>query len=226
MKKYIVLSEKSWHRKTFENLKNRFPEDDWILMTDREQFNEARLEEVKPDRIFIPHWSYIIPKEIYKQYQCIVFHMTDLPYGRGGSPLQNLITRGISNTKISAIRVEEGIDSGPVYLKKDLLLSGTAREIFLRASIVIEEMIGDILKKDPVPQSQHGEVITFKRRKPEDGDIARLDSIASVYDYIRMLDCEGYPKAYIENENFRFEFSRAALESEKEIFADVRIIKK
>ena len=29
--------------------------------------------------------------------------MTDLPYGRGGSPLQNLIIRGFESTKISAI---------------------------------------------------------------------------------------------------------------------------
>ena len=41
-----------------------------------------------------------------------------------------------------------------------------------------------------------------------------------------MLDCEGYPNAFIENKNFRFEFTRASLKSEKEIIADVRIIKK
>jgi methionyl-tRNA formyltransferase len=41
-----------------------------------------------------------------------------------------------------------------------------------------------------------------------------------------MLDCEGYPAAFIENEHFRFEFTRASLKSEKEIIADVRIIKK
>ena len=226
MKKYIVLSEKSWNRESFENLESSFPEDEWILITKKDEFILASLEEIKPDRIFIPHWSYIIPKEIYKQYECIVFHMTDLPFGRGGSPLQNLIVRGISNTKISAIRVEEGIDTGPIYLKEDLLLFGTAREIFFRAAKVIEGMIGDIIKKDPVPQSQEGEVTSFKRRKPEQSDIARLDDIGSVYDHIRMLDCEGYPRAYIENKNFRFEFSRAALQSDKEVFADVRIIKK
>lgn len=44
--------------------------------------------------------------------------MTDLPYGRGGSPLQNLIVRNHYKTKISEIRVKKEIDSGPIYLKK------------------------------------------------------------------------------------------------------------
>ena len=32
-------------------------------------------------------------QEIHENYKCIIFHMTDLPFGRGGSPLQNLISR-------------------------------------------------------------------------------------------------------------------------------------
>ena len=82
----------------------------------------------------IPHWSYIIPKDIFNLFNCVVFHMTDLPFGRGGSPLQNLIIRGYEKTKISALKVTNGIDSGPIYLKKPLSLDGTAYEIMIRAS--------------------------------------------------------------------------------------------
>ena len=64
----------------------------------------------------------IIPKKIYSNYDCIVFHMTDLPYGRGGSPLQNLIVRGHKETKISALNVQSGLDTGDIYLKKKLIL--------------------------------------------------------------------------------------------------------
>jgi len=45
--------------------------------------------------------------------------MTDLPFGRGGSPLQNLIERGIKKTKISAIKVDGGIDTGDIFFKRD-----------------------------------------------------------------------------------------------------------
>ena len=49
-----------------------------------------------------------------------------------------------------------------------------------------------------------------------------LDSLVSVYDYIRMLDADGYPHAFVEVGNLRFEFDRAALK-DGFIEADVKI---
>jgi methionyl-tRNA formyltransferase len=226
METFIILSEKSWHKPLFESLKRNHSQYNWILIDKKEDFSTGNLEKISPDKIFIPHWSYIIPASIYENYECVVFHETDLPYGRGGSPIQNLIARGINNTKISALKAGKGLDTGPIYLKKDLNLNGTTKEIFLRCSGIIEEMIEEIIQEDIKPVPQEGDVVEFKRRKPEDGDLNDLSETDRVYDFIRMLDCEGYPAAYIENEHFRFEFTRASLKSEKEIIADVRIIKK
>ena len=80
--------------------------------------------------------------------------MTDLPYGRGGSPLQNLIIRNNKSTKISAIKVESGIDTGGIYLKNDLDLSGTAKDIFDKSSDIIYNMISEIIIKDLKPIQQ------------------------------------------------------------------------
>ena len=123
---FIILSEKKWHENLFFNLKKKFSKDKWIHISKKEDFNYENLLSMNPTKIFIPHWSYIIPNEIYNHFDCIVFHMTDLPYGRGGSPLQNLIVRGHKLTKISAIKVQKGLDTGAVYLKKELSLFGTA----------------------------------------------------------------------------------------------------
>ena len=41
-----------------------------------------------------------------------------------------------------------------------------------------------------------------------------------------MLDAEGYPKAFIENKYFKFEFSNATVKDGEEIKAEIRIIKK
>ena len=100
--------------------------------------------------------------------------MTDLPFGRGGSPLQNLIVRGINETKISALRCVEEVDAGPIFMKKSLSLHGTAQEIYIRANIIIEEMIVFLIKNKPDPQDQIGEVVMFKRRKENEGDLAKL----------------------------------------------------
>jgi methionyl-tRNA formyltransferase len=153
------------------------------------------------------------------------FSYDDLPYGRGGSPLQNLIALGYQTTRLSAIRVTEGLDSGEVYLKKELNLGGTAEEIFLRASGIMEEMIHEIIEKRPVPLPQSGEPVVFKRRKPEQSNILEITSLEKLYDQIRMLDADGYPKAFLETEHFRLEFSRASLKKDC-LLADVRVIKK
>lgn len=226
MATYILLSEKDWHKPMFSFFKENDNENTWVLIDTKQDFSTQNLSRIKPDKIFIPHWSYIIPAEIYNNFTCIVFHMTDLPFGRGGSPLQNLIVRGITETQITALKVEKGLDTGDYYLKKPLNLNGTAKEIFLRSRFIVQDMIAEIIEKKPAPQKQQGEVIDFKRRKPEDGNIKELKELEDIYDYIRMLDCEGYPLAFLENEHFRFEFSRASLKTDKEILADVRIIKK
>jgi methionyl-tRNA formyltransferase len=227
MNKYIILSEKSWNSNLKKQLELQFPNDKWILINRKEDFNIDFLMEYKPSKIFIPHWSYILSSDIYNNYECVVFHMTDLPFGRGGSPLQNLISRGYKRTKISAIKVQKGIDTGDVYLKKELDLKGTASEIFERANFVIEKMIHLIIKKKLKPIPQVGDVVEFKRREVKDSSIKELCELDKVYDYIRMLDCEGYPSAFIETSCIKFEFTKANFDVGNQIiFANVRIIKK
>lgn len=221
----VVLSEKEWHYPLVEDLKKELAGYKVFHCTEKDQFTREWLAPINPQYVFIPHWSYIIPKSIYENFECVVFHMTDLPYGRGGSPLQNLIVRGATETKISALRVNEGIDTGPIYLKKDLSLEGTATAIFERSVPVIKEMILQICQERMSPKEQDGEVTTFARRKPADGDISELVEIEKIYDYIRMLDCDGYPNAFIELAGCRLEFSQAELKDGK-IDAHVRIVKK
>ena len=222
---YVLLSEKKWHDQLFLNLSNS-ANLNWIRIDDKQKFTIEELDKINPQKIFIPHWSYIIPSNIYEKYECIVFHMTDLPYGRGGSPLQNLIIRGKKNTKISALRVVQELDAGDIYLKRDLALDGTAKDIFLRSVPIIEEMINTIIEDNLQPTPQNGDPVVFKRRKSAESDIANLSTISEIYDYIRMLDCEGYPPAFIETKHFTIEFRNSEIINEKQINAHVRITEK
>lgn len=224
MVNYILLSEKSWHKELFEQLTER-KEEAWHLISSKADFNFNTLRKIQPCKIFIPHWSYIIPAEIYESYDCIVFHMTDLPYGRGGSPLQNLIVRGKDQTKISALKAGRGIDTGDIYTKKTMQLNGTATDILLRSVPLIRKMIVDIIDDELVPNPQEGEVVEFKRRTPAESDITGIKTLNKLYDHIRMLDGEAYPNAFIENEHIKIEFFNAH-KNEIEIIAHVRITEK
>ena len=221
----MICTMKTWNIKAALKLREQYKTIHNItVITEKNDLSLDNAMKLNPDLIMFPHWSYFIPKEIFQGWNCIVFHMTDLPFGRGGSPLQNLIARGIKQTKISAIRVNEIVDGGAVYLKEDLNLNGTADEIYMRASrIIFETMIPKILKQDLIPVEQEGEPVVFPRRTPEQSEIHKKMGLEEIYDYIRMLDGEGYPKAYLMFGNYKLAFSRASLKNGK-IIADVEIM--
>lgn len=203
---YVIATSRSWHEPMAERLKEKcgLP---FHLITRKKELTLDRLTELAPRYVFFPHWSYIIPAEIHDKFECVIFHMTDVPFGRGGSPLQNLIVRGITDTKITALRCTDQVDAGPVYMKRPLSLHGTAEEIYLRAGVVIEEMIAEIIHSEPSPCEQVGKVVTFKRRRSEESDICETTGLAELYNHIRMLDADGYPRAFLQSGRFRLEFS-------------------
>lgn len=221
----IIATIKSWNLNEAYHFYRLYNNKHKIrIISKKEELALEALMEFSPDFIFFPHWSEIIPENIYERFNCIVFHMTDLPFGRGGSPLQNLISRDIENTKISAIRVCKNIDAGPIYMKEVLNLNGDAEEIFIRAAnIIFNKMIPWILENNPIAVEQSGDIVTFTRRKPYQSEIRTDMTIKQIYDHIRMLDAEGYPSAYIKFGEYKISLTRASLKSDR-IIADVSIM--
>lgn len=218
---YIVASCKPWHWDGFERIRNKFPEASWIYVSTPTELEQA-LESNKPRYIFFLHWSWRVPHEIWANYECVCFHMTDLPYGRGGSPLQNLILAGKTETMLTALRMVEEIDAGPIYTKRSMSLAGRAEEIYNRAGELCWEIIGWMIETNPQPVPQTGEVTYFKRRRPEQSVLPKEGDLATLYDHIRMLDAPTYPLAFIEYGPFRLEFSNAEMAKDG-LHARVRI---
>lgn len=221
----VLGSPSGRHDSLEERLRARIPNWSLVRLRSPQELSLAALEEVRPSFVFFPHWSWLVPREIHQRFECVIFHMTDVPYGRGGSPLQNLIVRGHSHTVLSALKCVDALDAGPVYLKLPLSLEGTADQILRRAAVVMETMIVSILEKRPQPVPQEGEVVNFKRRIPQDGNLAPLKELSEVNDYIRMLDADDYPHAFVETSDLRFEFTDAT-QREGYVDAHVRIRKK
>ena len=152
-------------------------------------------------------------------FESIIFHETDLPFGRGGSPIQNLIIDGHYKTKISAIECSEILDSGDIYLQEDYDLSdGSAQEIYEGISnIVFSKMIPSILDKRPQLRKQVGEVTLFKRRNQEQSNLQSIGelSLVKLYDFIRMLDAQSYPRAFLELDKYKIELSGVSIKKNK-----------
>jgi len=185
------------------------------ILTERSELTLETLNRIKPDYVFFPHWSWYIPPEIFTNYTCVIFHPSDVPFGRGGTPIQNLIAVGYTETFISAIKATEELDGGDVFMKCKLSLLGGGEEILIRMhNIIFREMIPFILKNKIIPKPQIGKVTAFKRRTPEMSELNSNMTMTQIFDAIRMLDIESYPKAFIRFGEYIIAFSRATLRTD------------
>ena len=209
---YLVAGARPWNREVFDRRIRNLP-GRWELIRDRDALTPERVAALGPRYLFFLHWSWKVPKAITDAYECVNFHMTDLPYGRGGSPLQNLIARGHRSTTLTALRMTDEIDAGPVYLRRPLSLEGLAEEIFLRVSTVAAEMIEQIIRERPEPHPQAGDPVVFQRRRPPQSEIAETATLDELFDFLRMLDAEGYPRAFLVHRGWRYEFRGPARRS-------------
>ena len=219
----LLLSSRPWNCSLADRLSRRLNRPVESI-TAPSQLTPEAVAAINPQWIFVPHWSHWIPESIWWPWRTVIFHMTDLPYGRGGSPLQNLIQRGHTSTMLTALRCSAEVDGGDVYLKQPLSLHGSAEEIFLRADGLIEQMIERIVREEPKAMTQQGEPVQFSRRSPAQSNLASCPEgdLAAWYDQIRMLDAESYPHAFLEAHGMRLEFRRVCQRCDG-LHADVRI---
>lgn len=224
MKSFLVATIKPWNIDSYNEHADKL-EGEWHLITDKEKLDESFLKRINPRYIFFPHWSWRVPEEIIKNYECVCFHMTDLPYGRGGTPLQNLICEGHRNTKVCAIRMTASIDAGPIYMKSDLSLLGRAHDIYKNLSNTVFSMIKEISETHPCPSPQSGNPTFFNRRTPAESEIPKNVSGKKLYDHIRMTDAPTYPLSYVNWGDWKLEFSESELLGNGDVSAIVRFKK-
>lgn len=218
--KIIVACCKKW----FEVNKLIAEMHDVLILREKEDLTLSTLSAFKPDFVFFPHWNWIVPAEIHENYECVIFHTAPLPYGRGGSPIQNLILEKFLSSPVCAIKMTSELDAGPIYAKKNISLDGSLTEIFERTNIVTNELIMEVISLVPKPTIQEGEVHIFKRLCENDNALPSGLCLRDIFDRIRMLDDPSYPNAFIVANDIRIDFISARLR-EDEIEAYCRITK-
>ena len=161
----IVASCKPWGSEVLNYLSTRDLGFKWFFVKDSGELNQI-VKNYKIEIIFFVHWNWFVPTLITSRIKCLCLHMTDLPYGRGGSPLQNLIMRGHTTTKLTIFQMTNELDAGPIYIQKNMPLHGSAHDIYLRMVEISKFMFEEILVKDLSPLPQSGSPTIFGRRKP------------------------------------------------------------
>jgi methionyl-tRNA formyltransferase len=220
MPAYVLACSTPWALAAFARRRADLP-GDWITAVGQHDL-EPVLAYCAPRYIFFPHWSWRVPDSVISRHECVCFHMTDLPLGRGGSPLQNLIAQGARETQLTAFRMTAEFDAGPIYAKRRLGLDGAAHECYARAAELCLDLLEWIVATEPAPSPQAGEPTFFRRRQPSESAIPDGGSLKQFHDHIRMLDADGYPRAFLDHGEWRLEFRDATL-GESAIEAGVTI---
>lgn len=134
----------------------------------------------------------------------IVIHASDLPKGKGWSPLSWQIIEGKSQIPISLFEVNENIDGGPIYFKDYLDLNGDElvdEARVLLANKIQQMMFKFILEKKITPSPQIGKSTFYSKRKPSDSELNIDKSLREQINLLRVCDNERYPAYFIYNNN-------------------------
>lgn len=123
----------------------------------------------------------------------INIHFSMLPKWRGAAPVQHSILRGEKSTGISIFKLDQGMDTGPIYLAKEFPINQdeTTSEVLNRLSIEGSAMTLSALEmiknfKQPLEQSIEGASYAPKFQK-KDGGINWGASSESIYNLYRAL---------------------------------------
>lgn len=75
------------------------------------------LQDLAPDLIVVAAFGQILPKAILDipRIDCINIHASLLPRWRGASPIHHALLAGDARTGVGIMRMEVGLDTGPVY---------------------------------------------------------------------------------------------------------------
>ncbi len=114
--------------------------------------------EAKPDFIIVAAFGQLLPKNILDIAPCINLHASLLPLYRGASPVQQSLLNGDKFTGITAMLIEEGLDSGPVlgyrYFKipDDMVVTDLMDRLSYDAALLTVEVLRNFKNLIPLPQ--------------------------------------------------------------------------
>ncbi len=137
------------------------------------------------------------PAVLAKNKNNIVVHESDLPKGRGFSPVAWQVLAGAESIPVTLFEATADMDAGPVWLRSMIMLDGTELmpELRRKQGEKTVEMCLEYLKlRDtltPVPQRGAGN--EFRHRNQEDDRLDPEKTIAEQFNHLRVVDNERYP---------------------------------
>lgn len=161
------------------------------------------LKSYAPDIIVVVAYGQILNKEILTipKYGCINVHASLLPKLRGAAPLNWAIINGEKKTGITIMQMDEGLDTGSMYLKEEVEIdedmnAGELHDILMyKGAELLIETLNKLEKNEVVPQKQDSSLYTYAPMfNNENRKINWSLNAKNIHDLIRGLS--PWPTAY------------------------------
>ena len=149
----------------------------------------------KANIILVLSYYKIIPsKFLNKNKHIYVIHDSDLPRGRGMSPLFNQILKGKKNITSTIFKCEENLDNGKIVFKQKFFYQDTLvydeikKKQMINNVVIIKKLLNLFLKNKIKLKSQKGKATYFKKISKIKNNIDKSKSLISQFDKIRTRD--------------------------------------
>ena len=155
------------------------------LRSDEEQ---GKFRALDADLAVVAAYGLILPPEVLEAPKagCINVHASLLPRWRGAAPIQRAILAGDTISGVTIMRMEEGLDTGPMLLRRELPIAGkNAGQVTQELAQLGADVLLEWLDKPtpPVPQPEECATYAAKVAKAE----ARIDWNRSAGDVVRQV---------------------------------------
>ncbi len=161
----------------------------------------AKLLTIECDYIVVAAYGQILPKEILQHAPCINLHASILPAYRGASPIQQTLLNGDTKTGVTAMLMDEGLDTGDIIKVQTIEVGDDemVSSLFERLTEVASELTVDVLKNFSAytPQQQdESKASHCKKITKKDGEVI-FDNALTLFNKYRAFT--PWPGVYLES---------------------------
>jgi len=150
--------------------------------------------------LFILSCGQVLTKEhLNFHHHNLVIHASDLPKGRGWSPLTWQILEGNKSIPLCLFEAVTKVDAGKIYLRDEIHLGGheliNELRVLMAHSILrlCEQFINQYPDILTYAQEQRGTPTYYARRSPGDSKLDVNKSLLEQFNLLRIVDNERYP---------------------------------
>lgn len=178
-----------------------------------------RIRAARLDWLLIVGWSQIARRPVLEaaRFGTLGMHPTLLPKGRGRASIPWAILKQLPETGVTLFKLDDGVDSGPIVAQARIPLAPdeNATALYEKVSAVHAQLLVEswpLLLSGNLPfrEQDHAQATTWPGRKPEDGNLASLRSVADAERLVRAVT-QPYPGAFLDAPGGRVRVWRAKI---------------